>query len=83
MAAARKNASKGRQSSKRGPVTTVGAEQREFRGLLTRINPEGLKALRLLAVELDTTIQALGVEALNDLLQKHGRRAVIRNPLLD
>jgi hypothetical protein len=29
------------------------------RGILTRINPEGLKALRQLAFDRDTTVQAL------------------------
>jgi hypothetical protein len=34
----------------------------------SRINPEGLKALRQLALDLDTTVQALMIEAANDLL---------------
>lgn len=51
-------------------------------GLLIRVNPEGLKAVRMLAAELDMTIQALGIEAWNDLLQKHGRRSALKNPLL-
>ena len=33
------------------------------RGILTRINPEGLKALRQLALDRDTTVQALMIEA--------------------
>jgi hypothetical protein len=28
------------------------------------------------------TLQALGVEALNDVLAKHGKRPVVKNPLL-
>jgi hypothetical protein len=28
------------------------------------------------------TLQALGVEALNDMLVKHGKRPVVKNPLL-
>jgi hypothetical protein len=27
-------------------------------------------------------LQALGVEALNDMLVKHGKRPVVKNPLL-
>jgi hypothetical protein len=50
---------------------------------MIRVNPEGLTALRLLAVERDTRIQTLGVEALNDLLRKYGKRPVVQNPLLD
>jgi hypothetical protein len=41
------------------------------RGILTRINPEGLRALRQLALDRDTTVQALMIEATNDLLRKY------------
>jgi hypothetical protein len=46
------------------------------RGILTRINSEGLKALRHLALDRDTTVQALMIEAANDLLRKYRRRPV-------
>ena len=46
------------------------------RGILTRINPEGLKALRQLVLDRDTTVQALMIEAANDLLRKYKRRPV-------
>jgi hypothetical protein len=46
------------------------------RGILTRINPAGLKALRQLALDRDTTVQALMIEAVNDLLRKYRRRSV-------
>jgi hypothetical protein len=46
------------------------------RGILTRVNPEGLKALRQLALDRDTTDQALMIEAANDLLRKYKRRSV-------
>jgi hypothetical protein len=36
-----------------------------------------------LPAEQDTTMNALAVEAFNDLLKKHGKRAVVENPLLD
>ena len=52
------------------------------RAILTRVNAEGLKTLRMLALERDTTLQALCIEAFNDVLRKHGRRPVVRNPLL-
>ncbi len=55
---------------------------RELRAVLTRVNPEGLRALKLLALERDTSLQAICIEAFNDLLQKHGRRAVVKNPLV-
>jgi len=51
------------------------------RGILTRVNPEGLRALRILAIEQDRTLQSLAVEALNDVLAKYGQRAVVKNPL--
>jgi hypothetical protein len=38
--------------------------------------------LKMLAVEKDTTVNALAVEALNDLLKKHGKRSIVKNPLL-
>jgi len=58
-------------------------DQDAFRGVLTRINDEGWRALKVLAIERDATMNALAVEAFNDLLKKHGKRAVVQNPLLD
>jgi hypothetical protein len=55
--------------------------ERDLRGVLIRVNATGLRALRQLALDRDTTLQALGVEAFNDLLRKHGARAVVANPL--
>jgi hypothetical protein len=43
----------------------------------------GTGALRMLAVERDTTINALAIEAFNDLLKKYGKRQSVENPLLD
>ncbi len=54
-----------------------------FKSILTRMNTEGWRALRVLAAERDTTLNALAVEAFNDLLRKHGKRATVENPLLD
>jgi hypothetical protein len=47
------------------------------------MNIEGWRALKVLAVENEATLNALAVEAFNDLLKKHGKRAVVENPLLD
>jgi hypothetical protein len=52
-----------------------------FKGLLVRMNVEGWRELRILAAERDTTLNALAIEALNDLLKKRGKRAVVDNPL--
>lgn len=83
---ARRGRSK-RRSAKAAPAATSratsGPQAVEHRGLLARINPEGLKALKMLAVQRDTTLQALVIEAANDLLSKYGQRPVARNPLLD
>jgi F0F1-type ATP synthase delta subunit len=51
--------------------------------LVVRINPQGQRALKILAAEKNTTIVALAVEAFNDLLKKHKKRAVVTNPLED
>jgi hypothetical protein len=44
------------------------------------INAEGWRALKMPAVENDTTLNALAVEAFNDLLKKHGKRQSVENP---
>lgn len=68
----------------RNPKTTgkTARDPEAFKSVLTRMNPEGWRALRLLAVENDTTLNALAVEAFNDLLKKHGKRPVVGNPLI-
>jgi hypothetical protein len=68
----------------RKPKTT-GPRARDpgsFKFVLTRINADGWRALKMLAVEKDTTLNALAVEAFNDLLKKHGKRQNVGNPLL-
>jgi hypothetical protein len=55
--------------------------ERDVRGLLIRVNADGLKALRQLALDEDTTLQSLAIEALNDLLKSRGLKPVIKNPL--
>jgi len=50
--------------------------------ILVRLNPEGWRAVKILAMDQDTPIQTLMVEAINDLLSKRGRQPVARSPLL-
>jgi hypothetical protein len=72
------------RSMGRKPKTT-GPRARDpgaFKSVLVRVNPEGWRALKVLAVESDTTLNALAVEAFNDLLKKHGKRQSVANPLL-
>jgi hypothetical protein len=69
----------------RKPKTT-GPRARDpgaFKLVLARINADGWRALKMLAVENDTTLNALAVEAFNDLLKKHGKRQSVENPLLE
>lgn len=54
-----------------------------FKGVLTRVNHEGWRALRMLAAENDTKLNALAIEAFNDLLAKYGKRRSVENPLLE
>ena len=60
----------------RAPGGSVGAA----RGVLTRINAEGLRALNQLALDRDTTAQALMIEALNDLFKKYRRPMIAKTP---
>jgi len=54
-----------------------------FKGIMTRMNGDGWRALRILAAERDTTLNAVAIEALNDLLKKYGKRPCVQNPLVD
>ena len=64
-----------------GRPTSQSAERMEIKGIMTRVNPEGWRALRMLALDLDVPLQSLCVDAFNELLKKHGRRPVVENPL--
>lgn len=54
-----------------------------FKGVMTRMNADGWRALRMLAAEQDTNLNALAVEAFNDLLKKYGKKPSVQNPLVD
>jgi hypothetical protein len=75
-----KGADHGPQAKTTGPTAR---DPGSFRSGLTRMNTEGWRALRMLAVENDTNLNALAVEAFNDLLKKYGKRASVENPLLN
>src|SRR6516164_10378308 len=62
----------GRKPKTTGPTARNNPEA--FKQVLTRMGVAGWRALRMLAVERDTTINALAIEAFNDLLKKHGKR---------
>jgi len=50
------------------------------RHVLTRLNSEGWRALKLLAIEREQPLQSLLVEAINDLLTKHGKKPAAQSP---
>ena len=56
------------------PVTPSRVGKRQISGYFA---PEATKQLHHLAVERDTTIQALLEEALNDLFRKFGKSAIV------
>jgi hypothetical protein len=70
----------GRKPKTTGPTAR---DPGAFKSVLVRMNIEGWRALKVLAIEKEATLNALAVEALNDLLRKHGKRASVTNPLLD
>jgi hypothetical protein len=65
------------------PIRLKSRDPGSFKGLLIRMNVEGWRSLRILAAETDTTLNALAIEALNDLLKKHGKKQAVENPLAD
>jgi hypothetical protein len=70
----------GRKPKTTGPTAR---DPGAFKSVLVRMNIEGWRALKVLAIEKEATLNALAVEALNDFLRKHGKRASVTNPLLD
>jgi hypothetical protein len=69
----------GRKPKTTGPTAK---DTDAFKSVLVRINLEGWRALKILAAEQESTLNALAVEAFNDLLKKHGKRQNVENPLL-
>jgi hypothetical protein len=53
------------------------------KALRKRTNIECQRSLRILAAETDATLNALAIEAFNDLLKKHGKKQTVENPLAD
>ena len=46
----------------------------------TRLSERGWKSLKLLSIELGKPLQGLVIEALNDMLRKHGRSPDVSGP---
>jgi predicted HicB family RNase H-like nuclease len=71
----------GRKPKMTGPTARKNPEA--FKQVLTRMSPNGWKALRMLALQEGTTLNALAIEAFNDLLRKYGKKASVENPLAE
>ena len=53
--------------------------QRDFKGVLARINREGWLELKKLSAEIDMSIQDMVVSSLNNLLREHGKPPVVES----
>jgi hypothetical protein len=53
---------------------------RTVRHMQLRLNEDGYRALAQLALDNDRSLQALMIEAANDLLRKHGKAPVLEGP---
>ena len=71
----------GRKPKTTGPTARRNPDS--FKQVLTRMSLDGWRALRMLAAQEDTTLNALAIEAFNDLLRKYGKKASVENPLVD
>jgi len=71
----------GRKPKTTGPTSRKNPDA--FKQVLTRMSPGGWKALRMLALEQEATLNALAIEAFNDLLRKYGKKPSVENPLAD
>jgi hypothetical protein len=61
------------------PLASTSRRPAGARSIVVQIKEDGWRELRYLAIDLDTSIQGLGVEALNLLLVKHGRKAKVES----
>ena len=52
----------------------------KLRYMQTRLSERGWKSLKLLSIELGKPLQGLVIEALNDMLRKHGRVPDVSGP---
>ena len=63
--------------AERAPVSTVAGyrppKRQGKRAAVAWLEPEAVKQINIMAIEGDTTVQDLLVEAVNDLFAKHGR----------
>lgn len=62
------------------PAAPAKGEGGKPRHLQVRLNDAGWQELKMLSVSERRPVQALMVEALNDLLRKHGRAPMVEGP---
>jgi hypothetical protein len=49
------------------------------RAIVVQVKEDSWRALRQLALDMDTSVQKLGIEAFTDLMAKHGRKQKIES----
>lgn len=69
------------EAPKKKGKAKAGAEEKDVKVIFVRLNVEGWRELRKLALNSDTTVQALMVDAINGLLRENGHPAIAENPL--
>ena len=67
----------------RKAAKTVAGSGVKLRYMQTRLSESGWKSLKLLSIELSKPLQGLVIEALNDMLRKHGRAPDVTGPERD
>lgn len=70
-------------AAKKRPSKKAAAAADSTRHIQTRMNDAGWHALKVLALEQRSSLQALMIEALNDLLKKYRKAAVVEGPSED
>ncbi len=65
---------------KKKPVGTKAAPTPGTRHMQTRLNDAGWEALKMLSITERRPLQGLMIEALNDLLKKYRKAAVVEGP---
>jgi hypothetical protein len=65
------------------PARLKSRDPGSFKGLLICINLGGGGSLGIRAADPPTTLNALAIEAFNDLLKKRGKKPTVENPLAD
>jgi hypothetical protein len=70
------------KKSKPIPAPLLAPESRrpaDAKSIVVQVKADGWREIRRLALDLDTSVQRLGVEAWNDLMAKHGRKVKIES----